>query len=165
MRVHKKIKQPHAPLDGETLSFVARKHGVDGGGDLHRVGRIEKHFDEFFATAIPRVYEREIDVHNVIDSASVRSEKATLVRFVAQNLVQCVSGFFGGHDCQKNAAAKNWIDKSGGVTHEQPAVAEKFCVPIRVIAGGINRRDPLGSFHSLEHHRLFVDVFFKRLFR
>src|SRR2546429_158235 len=75
LRVHENIKQPHAPLDSETLSFVAGEHRVDGGGDLHRVGRVEKHFDEFFATAIPCVHEGEIDVHDVIDSVRVLFEK------------------------------------------------------------------------------------------
>src|SRR5438034_11221958 len=61
LRVHEKIKQPHAPLAGEALSLVARELFVDSGADLQRDVRIEKHLDECSVTALPRIYDRRRD--------------------------------------------------------------------------------------------------------
>ena len=73
---------------------------------------------------------------------------------VVENFVQSVGALFAAENGQENAAAENWIDETGSVTSEQPAIAMEFCTAIRKICGGINLRYALRTCHSFGDDRL-----------
>ncbi len=86
LQANEEIKQPHAPFDGETLSFISRQDGVHSGSDLEHFGRIEKHFHKRFATVPAGADNVDVNIHHTVNAASVAFEQARLARFVIQNL-------------------------------------------------------------------------------
>src|SRR5207245_10675758 len=81
-----------------------------------------------------------------------------------ENFVQSVGALFAAENGQENAAAENWIDETGSVTGEQPAIAMEFCTAIRKICGGINFRYALRTCHSFGNDRLLGQRLFEEIF-
>src|SRR6478672_1190279 len=72
-----------------------------------------------------------------------------------EHFVQSVGAFFTAEHRKKNAAAKNRVDKSGGVAREQPAIAVQTRASIGEIRFDIGLRNAPGLCHPFGNSWLF----------
>src|ERR1700745_3515136 len=58
---NQKIKDPHAPANGEAVSNISAKHSFHCWRKPQHIARLQKYFDELLR--VPRVDKTEIDIH------------------------------------------------------------------------------------------------------
>src|SRR4029077_11655898 len=82
-----------------------------------------------------------------------------------KNFVKRVGGKFAAEHGKENAAAKNWIDKTGGIACKQPSVAVQSRGAIREVRFDVNLRDTPRVCHPFGDSWLFSQNFFEKVFR
>ena len=113
------IEGRHPPANGEAAADVAAEDGVDRGGNLKNVLRIEKHLDEFLR--IPGVDDAQISPHRAAQQPLVAGKKPPRLLRMIEHDVEDVGALFAGEEREEDAAAENRIDETGGVAREHPA--------------------------------------------
>ena len=77
-----------------------------------------------------------------------------------QRFVQSIGALFTAEDSQKNAAAKDWIDETGGIACQQPAIAMELAAAIGEIRGNVNFRSTPRVRHPFGDDGLFGERLF-----
>src|SRR5262249_53306513 len=90
-------------------------------------------------------------------------EKAFSLARVVENFIQSIGAFFAAENREKDAAAKNRIDKSGGIACKQPAVTVQICAAIGKIRFDIDFRDAPRVCHSFGDRWLFGQRLLKKI--
>src|SRR5206468_12542825 len=99
-----KIKDPHAPANGEAVANVSAKHSVHCWRKPKHIARRQKHFDEILS--VPNVDKTEIDNHRPIDCAIISREEAFHLSRMSKNFVKNVCAMLAAEHSQENATAK-----------------------------------------------------------
>src|SRR5436309_15734339 len=162
LQPNKKIKDPHAPANGEAIADISAKHCVHCWRKPKHIARRQKHFDEFLR--VPRVDKTEIDIHRSINCALITREEALRLSRMSKNFVKNVCALLAAEHSQENAATKNWIDETGGIACKQPAVAMQSCAAIGEVRFNINLRHAPRVYHPLCDDWLFRQRLFQKVF-
>src|SRR5213594_277466 len=162
LQPNKKIKDPHAPANGEAIADISAKHCVHCWRKPKHIARRQKHFDEFLR--VPRVDKTEIDIHRSINCALITREEALRLSRMSKNFAKNVRALLAAEHSQENAAAKNWIDETGGIACKQPAVAMQSCAAIGEVRFNISLRRPPCAHHPFCDDRLFRQRLFEKVF-
>src|SRR5690349_7991337 len=128
LQPHNQVKEFHPPSNGEAIADVTTKHGIYRRRNLEELRWCQKNFDEFLAR-VPRFHETQINVHGTINQAFIVSEQASRSPWVIEHFVQNIGRLFAGEDGKKNAAAEDWINETGRITREQPAITSELLAP------------------------------------
>src|SRR5260370_7291205 len=137
-------------------------HRSCGWREAEQVARWKGDFDEFLC--VPGVNKTQINIHCTIDRSLVTAkEPARLMRMI-QHFVQSIGALFTAEDSEKNAATKDWIDKSGSIACEQPAIAVQLPAAIGEIVRDVNFRSATPVPHSFGDYRLFATPLAPKLF-
>src|SRR5947207_13355783 len=73
--------------------------------------------------------------------------------WVIEHLVQNIGRLFTSEDSEKNVAAENWIDETGGITRKQPAIAGEPRAPIGKVRSGVTMRNATPCAAPIAHER------------
>src|SRR6516164_998934 len=156
LQPNQKIKYPHAPANGETVTHVPTKHCI------HRRSKTEhaacsagrkKNFDELLR--VPRVDEPKINVHRAVHRSLILRKQALGLARVVEHFVQRIGTLFAAEHRKKNAAAKNGIDESGGIACKHPVIALQTRASIGEIRFDMDLRDASRVCHPFCNGRLF----------
>ena len=79
--------------------------------------------------------------------------------------IEDVGGLFAGKKGEENAAAKNRIDETGGVTGEHPAIAREAGLAVGKIRARVSLGHAPGAGHAAGEEWLPGERLFKELFR
>src|SRR6266496_1314518 len=162
LQPNQKIKDPHAPANGEAVADISPKHCVHCWRKPKHIARRQKHLDELLR--VPSVDKTEIDIHRPIDCALITREEAFRLSRMSKNFVKNVCALLAAEHSQKYAAAKNWIDETGGIACKQPAVTMQSCAAIGEVRFNINWRHAPRVYHPLCDDRLFRQRLFEKVF-
>src|SRR5438067_7610780 len=89
---------------------------------------------------VPIAYKAQVEIHYAVNTALVTFEDGGAIARILKGFVECICGFFARPDAEENARTEDRIDKARGIAREQPPIAAKSGVAIRVVAGGIDLR-------------------------
>ena len=104
LQPNQKIKYPHPPANGETVSDISAQHCVHCGRKPEHIARREENFDEFFG--VPSVHEAKINIHRAVHRSLVpREQPFRLVRMI-KNFVKRVGGKFTAEHGQETPLLK-----------------------------------------------------------
>src|SRR5437762_5797283 len=84
--------------------------------------------------------------------------------WVIEHLVQNIGRLFTSEDSEKNAAAENWIDETGGITRKQPAIAGEPLAPIGKVRRGVNLRNATARADAIAHEWLLGNGALEKFF-
>ncbi len=79
--------------------------------------------------------------------------------------IEDVGGLFAGKKGKENAAAKNRVDETGGVTGQHPAIAREAGLAVGKICARVSLGHAPGSGHAAGEERLPGERLFEELFR
>src|SRR5262249_32982855 len=161
LQPHQKIKDPHSPSNGKTVADVSAKHRVDCWCKPKHVARRQKHFDELLR--VPCIDKTKVNIHRTVYRSLVTREQPFCLSRMVKDLVQNVRASFTTEHGEEHAAAKDWIDETGGVTCEQPLIAVESCAAIGKIRFDINFRCAPRIRHSLCNDGLFCERLLEKI--
>src|SRR5207249_2934043 len=93
----------------------------------------------------------------------VSREEAFCLARTIEHFVQGVGTSFAAEHSKKDAAAKNWIDKSRCVACKQPAIAVQTRASIGEIRFDIGFRDALRVYHPFRNRWLFHQCLLEKI--
>ena len=162
LQPNEKIKDPHAPANGEAVADISAKHSVHCGREPEHIAWCKEDFDELLC--VPCVHKAKVNIHRAIHCSLVlREQPLRLVRMV-ENFVERVGGKFAAEHGKENAATKNWIDKTGGIACKQPSVAVQSRGAIGKIRLDVNLRHTPGACHPFGGNWLFGQCLIEKFF-
>src|SRR5262249_20726414 len=159
---NQEIKHPHSPANRETVAHISAKDCVYRRNQTQHIARFEENFDELLR--VPRIDEPKINVHRAVHRSLVSCKQALCLARVIEHFVQSISAFFAAEHGKKNAAAKNRVDKSGGVACKQPAIAVQTRGSIGEIRFDINFRNAPRVCHPFRNTWLFRQCLLEEIF-
>ena len=139
LKPNQEIKYPHSPANRKTVAYISAKHCVNRRSETEHTARRKENFDELFR--VPRIDEPKINVHRAVHRSLVSREQAFGLARVIEHFIQRISALFATEHSQKNAAAKNGIDESGGIACKQPSISVQTRASIGEIRFDIDLRD------------------------
>src|SRR5438874_6437383 len=84
--------------------------------------------------------------------------------WVIEHLMQNIGRLFTSEDSEKNAAAENGIDETGGIPGKQPAITGESLAPIGKIRCGIDLRNAPTSADAIAHEGLLGNRALEKFF-
>src|ERR1041385_8808743 len=162
LQPNQKVKHPHPPANREAVADISAKHCVHCGRKSEHTARRKENFDELFR--VPGVNEPKINIHGAVHSSFVPREQPLRQTGMIKNFVKCIGSEFTAEHGKKNAATKNWIDKTGRVARKQPAIAMQSRAAIGEIRLDVNLREASRVCHPFGDGWLFGQSLFEKVF-